>query len=270
MRAGSEDRLCPERNIRANELDEYVFEQVRQVLLAPDQLLAAERAVLTGRPTRTSWWPRSSNTSTQPSRPKSASALACLTPTKPGCWDSKSSPVAPVYWQPAAPGSRERRRHAASAHRAGRPEPHAPPTRRIQRPRRRLTRQPYFPGRRRLVRLVVERVCVTGWRVEIHLKIPLPNEPPPDENRPDHPPSGPHPSTLGPHRPKPPSSDVRLRSDHRDGPRTDPPADHPAPARATPSPTTGTYLEGISSEEIIGAIHGRKAPMMHASTGLEL
>jgi hypothetical protein len=34
--------------------------------------------------------------------------------------------------------------------------------------------------------------------------------------------------------------------------------------------STGTYLEGISSEEIIGAIHGRKAPMMHASTGLEL
>ncbi len=33
--------------------------------------------------------------------------------------------------------------------------------------------------------------------------------------------------------------------------------------------TTGTYLEGISSEEIIGAVHGRKAPMMHASTGLE-
>ena len=34
--------------------------------------------------------------------------------------------------------------------------------------------------------------------------------------------------------------------------------------------TTGTYLDGISSEEIIGAVHGRKAPMMHASTGLEL
>jgi site-specific recombinase XerD len=34
--------------------------------------------------------------------------------------------------------------------------------------------------------------------------------------------------------------------------------------------TTGTYLEGISSEEIIGAIHGRNAPMMHASAGLEL
>jgi integrase len=34
--------------------------------------------------------------------------------------------------------------------------------------------------------------------------------------------------------------------------------------------TTGTYLEGVSSEEIIGAVHGRQAPMMHASTGLEL
>ena len=34
--------------------------------------------------------------------------------------------------------------------------------------------------------------------------------------------------------------------------------------------TTGTYLQGISTDEIIGAIHGRKAPMMHASAGLEL
>ena len=34
--------------------------------------------------------------------------------------------------------------------------------------------------------------------------------------------------------------------------------------------TTGTYLEGISSEEIIGAVHRRQAPMMHASTGLQL
>jgi hypothetical protein len=34
--------------------------------------------------------------------------------------------------------------------------------------------------------------------------------------------------------------------------------------------TTGTYLEESPSEEIIGAIHGRKAPMMHPSAGLEL
>jgi hypothetical protein len=29
-------------------------------------------------------------------------------------------------------------------------------------------------------------------------------------------------------------------------------------------------VEGIDSGEIIGAVHGRKAPMMHASTGFEL
>jgi site-specific recombinase XerD len=34
--------------------------------------------------------------------------------------------------------------------------------------------------------------------------------------------------------------------------------------------TTGTYLRGISSEEIISTVHARCAPMMHASAGLAL
>jgi site-specific recombinase XerD len=34
--------------------------------------------------------------------------------------------------------------------------------------------------------------------------------------------------------------------------------------------TTGTYLQGISSEEIISTVHARGAPMMHASAGLAL
>jgi site-specific recombinase XerD len=34
--------------------------------------------------------------------------------------------------------------------------------------------------------------------------------------------------------------------------------------------TTGAYLRGIDTEEIISAIHARRAPMMHASAGLEL
>ena len=33
---------------------------------------------------------------------------------------------------------------------------------------------------------------------------------------------------------------------------------------------TGTYLQGISSEEIISTVHARRAPMMHASAGLAL
>jgi hypothetical protein len=56
----------------------------------------------------------------------------------------------------------------------------------------------------------------------------------------------------------------------------------PTPARGIPLPliqrqlghaylsTTGTYLQGISSEEIISTVHARRAPMMHASAGLAL
>ena len=50
LRAHSPDGRCPERNIRADELDEYVFGQVRQVLLDPKQLIAGERAVIAGAP----------------------------------------------------------------------------------------------------------------------------------------------------------------------------------------------------------------------------
>src|SRR5512135_1830336 len=34
--------------------------------------------------------------------------------------------------------------------------------------------------------------------------------------------------------------------------------------------TTGTYLEGINTEEIISTLHARRAPMMHVSAGLAL
>ncbi|MBV9196473.1 MAG: hypothetical protein JO168_20240, partial [Solirubrobacterales bacterium] len=56
-------------------------------------------------------------------------------------------------------------------------------------------------GRRRLLRLVVEKVRVTGWRAEIHLKIPLPDDPPDDD-----------PPAPGPEANNGPSSDMRLRS----------------------------------------------------------
>jgi hypothetical protein len=34
--------------------------------------------------------------------------------------------------------------------------------------------------------------------------------------------------------------------------------------------TTGTYLQGTSAEEIIGAVHDLKPPMLHARSGLRL
>ncbi len=48
LRAGGHERRCPERNIRADELDAFVFEQVRLALLDPHQLAAGEQAMLAG------------------------------------------------------------------------------------------------------------------------------------------------------------------------------------------------------------------------------
>ena len=45
LRAGGQDRRCPERNIRADALDEFVFGQVRTALLDPALLLAGEQAI---------------------------------------------------------------------------------------------------------------------------------------------------------------------------------------------------------------------------------
>jgi site-specific DNA recombinase len=49
LRAGGEHRRCPERNVRADELDAFVFEQVRATMLRPDVLLTGEAAVSTRR-----------------------------------------------------------------------------------------------------------------------------------------------------------------------------------------------------------------------------
>ena len=49
LRAGGEHRRCPERNIRADELAAFVFDQVRAAMLRPDVLLAGEAALSTQR-----------------------------------------------------------------------------------------------------------------------------------------------------------------------------------------------------------------------------
>ena len=49
LRAGGEHRRCPERNIRADELDAFVFDQVRITMLRPDVLLTGAAAVSTRR-----------------------------------------------------------------------------------------------------------------------------------------------------------------------------------------------------------------------------
>jgi site-specific DNA recombinase len=50
LRAGGEEHRCPERNIRADALDAFVFDQVRAALLEPAILLAGEQAVTLTQP----------------------------------------------------------------------------------------------------------------------------------------------------------------------------------------------------------------------------
>src|SRR5262249_57075696 len=45
LRAGAQARRCPERNIRADALDEFVFAEIRAALLNPGLLLAGEQAI---------------------------------------------------------------------------------------------------------------------------------------------------------------------------------------------------------------------------------
>jgi len=50
LRAGGEQHRCPERNIRADALDEFVFDQVRAALLEPAILLAGQQALTLTQP----------------------------------------------------------------------------------------------------------------------------------------------------------------------------------------------------------------------------
>jgi site-specific DNA recombinase len=51
IRAGGQSRRCPERNIRADALDAFVFDHIRTALTRPDLLLAGEQAVTLTTPT---------------------------------------------------------------------------------------------------------------------------------------------------------------------------------------------------------------------------
>jgi site-specific DNA recombinase len=194
---------CPERNIRADELDQYVFAQVRQALLDPRQLIAAERAVIAGAPANenelvVAQLKRLDNALQSNDRERArlidayqaglleldelTSRSAAITARHDQLTQEKD--VLTRRSDELATENRLRRRLAGFAAQVA------------------VSLDDLdTEGRRRLLRLVVEKVRVTGWRVEIHLKIPLPDDPPND----DPPPPRPEPNNR-------PSSDMRLRS----------------------------------------------------------
>ena len=264
LRAGSEDRRCPERNIRANELDQYVFEQVRQALLDPQQLVAAERAVIAGAPDE--------NQLVATQLRRLDSAIDAKTRERTRLLDAYQAGLIEL-------DELTRRTAILTARREQLTQEKDALTKRStelaseNRLRRGLAGfaervaasldELSFEGRQRLLRLVVEKVRVTGWRVEIHLTIPLPDQPPPDEHRPDDGPPDNDPNKPGPKPAEPLSSDVRLRSLRVDDVRLvgDPVNDRLREARV------GEHLGPIAERQVRG--HDQRSALVSLADHLE-
>jgi hypothetical protein len=203
LRAGGQDRRCPERNIRSDALDTYVFNQVRAALLRPETLLAGERAVASHAPT--------------PDDELLAVELTHLN-RKLIAADDERRRLVDLY-QAGLVALPDLQRRAADVERRRRELTDRRDNLAAQ--RRELTRdnqlrqrvtgfaqrvltiidQLDFQQKQDLLRLVVDEVRVTGWTVQIQLRIAL------DDPGGDPPPQ-PHPGgDPPPHPPQPPADD---------------------------------------------------------------
>jgi site-specific DNA recombinase len=178
VRVGGEQR-CPERNIRSDALDTFVFEQVRAALLRPDMLLAAETAITAATPipddellavelTRLDRRLEANRAERRRLADLYQSGLLELGEVQRRARDvdvrhqslteQRDGLIAQRH--ELVTDNRLRQRVFDFAHRA------AAGIDKLS-----------FPQRQQLLRLVVEQVRVTGWQVEIQLRIPL------DDNR---------------------------------------------------------------------------------------
>src|SRR5664279_2680129 len=175
IRAGGADRRCPERNIRAEALDTYVFDRIRSALLHPGTLLTGEQAVAARTPA--------------PDDELLAAELVRLD-RKITAADDDGRRLADLY-QAGLLGLPEVQRRAADIeHRrkelTGRRDDLTTQRRELSRDNKIRSRVEGFAGRitavidhldaeqkQKLLRLLVEEVRVTGWNVQIQLRIPL-------------------------------------------------------------------------------------------------
>jgi site-specific DNA recombinase len=203
LRAGGEERRCRERNIRADALDTFVFDQVREALLRPEVLLAAESAVTARVPA--------------PDDELLGAQLARLDRRAESA-EAERRRLVDLYQAglielvelqrrakelDARSHSIDSQRQALAVEREALAKDHQLRRRIGGFAEKVVTAMDSlnFTQRQKLMRLIVEEVTVIGWDVKILLRIPL-NEPPPPQ------PSGPNANPD----PDPVSSDDRLRS----------------------------------------------------------
>jgi len=190
VRAGGTEHRCPERNIRSEALDAFVFDQIREVLLRPDLLLTAERSVATLTPATDD--------------ELLDAELARLTRRRDAA-DAEHHRLVDLYQAGLIDLTELQRRNTEVEHRrrdlTQRRDDLTSQRQELARNNQMRRRVHDFAARIRtgidsldfeqkqtLLRLLVEEVRVTGWHVEIHLRIAL--DEPPESFRPskDQPP----------------------------------------------------------------------------------
>jgi len=207
IRAGGEARRCPERNIRADALDAFVFDHIRAAITHPDQLLAGEQAVTLTTPI--------------PDDELLAAELGRLD-RKIDAADAERRRLVDLY-QGGFIELPEMQRRATEVTARRKELQHkrtslADERTDLARDNQLRRRVHDFAARihavidtlddtqkQQLLRLLIEDVRVTGWHVQIRLRIAL--DPPPDSTSPPHPTGKP-----SSQQPRPVSSQNGLRS----------------------------------------------------------
>jgi site-specific DNA recombinase len=179
LKAGGPDKRCRERQIRADELDAFVFDQVRSALLEPELLTAGETAVVGRQPS-----PDDELLGAQLERlERQLAAVEAERRRLLDCYQAGLIELAEL-------SRRTDEVKARSAHLATQREQLVAARGELATENRLRTRvadfasrvatgieRLDFAGRQRLMRIVVEQVRVTGWHVEIRLRIPLDDQP---------------------------------------------------------------------------------------------
>jgi site-specific DNA recombinase len=209
LRAGGQDRRCPERNIRADALDEFVFDQIKRALLRPDLLLTGEHTVALTAPI--------------PDDQLLAAELGRLD-RKVDAADAEKRRLVDLYQAGLIelPDLQRRAADVTARHRELQAKRTSLAEQRTALARgnqvhrrvhdfaeriRGVIDQLDADQKQQLLRLLIEEVRITGWHVEIRLRIAL-DQPPRDPPAPKRSPE-PHEPLLQGH---PLSSEDRLRS----------------------------------------------------------
>ena len=185
LKAGGEQRRCPERNIRADELDAFVFEQMRATMLRPEVLLKGEAAVSARRETGDDELLAAQVARFDRKIESAAAERRRVADLYQANFIQREELLRRGKELELRRRTLEAQRQALIAQRQALAQ-HNRLRERIEDFANRVKAtidQLDFDQRQKLLRLVVDQVRVKGWQVEIRLRIPLDDPPDPPGKR---------------------------------------------------------------------------------------